>query len=75
MEVQILLKIYRSSNTGLRGYVKLATDMMIIKNWEKIEDIPFPGDFVSFTDTEILQQRKRFISVDGNRFKKIKTEE
>ena len=49
--------------------------MMIIKNWEKIEDIPFPGDFLSFTDTEVLQQRKRFISVDGNRFKKIKTEE
>ena len=74
-EGHILFKLYRDGGAGMRGYVKLSNDVLVIKNWGSVADVPLPGDILSFTDAEILQTRKRFIAVDGNRFKKIKPDE
>ena len=56
---------------GYRGYIKLANDLMIFKRWEKAENIPFPAEIISYTDAEVLEQRKRVIKCDDTRFKRI----
>ena len=44
---------------------------MIFKKWEKAENIPFPSEIITYTDADILEQRKRVIKCDENRFKRI----
>ena len=47
---------------------------MIFKRWEKAESIPFPHELISFTDADIVEQRKRTIKCDETRFKRLRME-